>query len=284
MTSPSSVLPSTLPPSLYEQASLTPDSSNKSVASHATGNSFSGSPASTHTPVSILKHSTGQSSSVPLPGTVRPQYTGQYSASGSPGPTARPTQGDSSPQTRLPTHIIFDQLDTQHKGYIEADVAVPFMIKTGLSSADLAQIWYAIYTAAHPVAEIIILYHIRDLADMNNDGRLTHTGFAVAMRLINSKLAGSEIPQTLPPNFASSPTPSQLRFPKTTAVSDLDLLIDTHSLSTVRSQGTGGNNQWNSQNDVFVNLPVSPVQRPQQPQPQQSPIPIRDPALPASAR
>lgn len=121
---------------------------------------------------------------------------------------------------------------------------------------------------------------------MNNDGRLTRTGFAVAMRLINSKLAGSEIPQVLPPNFASSPTPSQLHFPKTTAVSDLDLLVDTPSLPTVRPQGTGGNNQWNSQNGVFANPPVSPAQRPQQPQPQpqQSHIPTRDPALPALAR
>ena len=36
----------------------------------------------------------------------------------------------------------------------------------------------------------------RDLADMNNDGRLTRDGFAVAMHLIQGKLAGKELPAT----------------------------------------------------------------------------------------
>lgn len=34
--------------------------------------------------------------------------------------------------------------------------------------------------------------------DINNDGRLTRDGFAVAMHLIQGKLAGKEIPATLP--------------------------------------------------------------------------------------
>lgn len=38
----------------------------------------------------------------------------------------------------------------------------------------------------------------RDLADINNDGRLTRDGFAVAMNLIQKKLAGTDIPATLP--------------------------------------------------------------------------------------
>lgn len=41
----------------------------------------------------------------------------------------------------------------------------------------------------------------RDLADMNNDGRLTRDGFAVAMHLIQGKLAGKDIPTTLPPSL-----------------------------------------------------------------------------------
>lgn len=41
----------------------------------------------------------------------------------------------------------------------------------------------------------------RDLADLNNDGRLTRDGFAVAMHLIQKKLAGAEIPLTLPPSL-----------------------------------------------------------------------------------
>jgi epidermal growth factor receptor substrate 15 len=38
----------------------------------------------------------------------------------------------------------------------------------------------------------------RDLADLNNDGRLTRDGFAVAFHLIQGKLSGKEIPRTLP--------------------------------------------------------------------------------------
>lgn len=38
----------------------------------------------------------------------------------------------------------------------------------------------------------------RDLADMSNDGKLTRDGFAVALHLITGKLAGKEVPSTLP--------------------------------------------------------------------------------------
>jgi epidermal growth factor receptor substrate 15 len=38
----------------------------------------------------------------------------------------------------------------------------------------------------------------RDLSDLNNDGRLTRDGFAVAMHLINGKIAGREVPARLP--------------------------------------------------------------------------------------
>ena len=41
----------------------------------------------------------------------------------------------------------------------------------------------------------------RDLADLNNDGRLTRDGFAVAMHLIQAKLAGKDIPARLPPTL-----------------------------------------------------------------------------------
>ena len=41
----------------------------------------------------------------------------------------------------------------------------------------------------------------RDLADLNNDGRLTRDGFAVAMHLIMGKISGREIPSALPPSL-----------------------------------------------------------------------------------
>lgn len=45
------------------------------------------------------------------------------------------------------------------------------------------------------------LFHFRDLADLNGDGRLTRDGFAVAMHLIQAKLAGKEVPARLPPTL-----------------------------------------------------------------------------------
>lgn len=51
----------------------------------------------------------------------------------------------------------------------------------------------------HPPLTIVPFY--RDLADINNDGRLTRDGFAVAVYLIQKKLAGTDIPATLPPSL-----------------------------------------------------------------------------------
>lgn len=102
------------------------------------------------------------------------------------------------------------------------------------------------------------------------------------MRLINSKLAGNELPETVPSNFTSSPTPSQLQFPNNTALNDLDLLFDTSSSAVVQQQTTGGSNQWYPQNGgAFTNSQLSPIQQLQfQQQRQQSPIPSRGPAPP----
>lgn len=151
LASPSFVLPKTLPHSLYEQASLTPDST-KGLTSHTTGNSLAASSVPAQTSIPIVKQHTGQSSALPSSVTVRPQYTGQQATPISPRsapnvvpPASRPAQKDFFvPQNKQAAELIFAQLDTQHKGYIEADVAVPFMLKSGLSSTDLAQIWYII--------------------------------------------------------------------------------------------------------------------------------------------
>ncbi|GJJ12460.1 hypothetical protein Clacol_006702 [Clathrus columnatus] len=250
MASPSFTLPTTLPHSLYEQASLTPDSS-RGVISHPTGNSFTGSSASVQASTPISKQHTGQLASLPGSAVVRPQHTGQQVPLSPRPPTGsiqpRSAQGESFPQTKTASDIVFEQLDTQRQGYIEADVAVPFMVKSGLPSTDLAQIW--------------------DLADINNDGRLTREGFAVAMRIINSKLAGNGIP-----NLSSSPSSSQLQFPNAVS-SDLDLLFDTPIPAIVQSQGTGGSNQLLSRNGAAItHPPISPATQFQfQGQPQQPP-------------
>ncbi|RDB21022.1 Epidermal growth factor receptor substrate 15-like 1 [Hypsizygus marmoreus] len=190
-----SFVPSTLPPGLYQQAGGLP-SNQGSVRSHMSGNSNSGS-------FSPLSGTFPQNRSA-----IQPQYTGQtqllqpdhtgYSAAPSRPPVlpARPPvlgvnsppfvpqrngkvpAWDVTPTEKANADRFFDDLDPQRRGYIEGDVAVPFMLKSNLPGEDLARVW--------------------DLADVNNDGKLTRDGFAVAMYLIQKKLAGIEIPTSLP--------------------------------------------------------------------------------------
>lgn len=221
MSQPSFVIPGTLPPGLYEQASG--GKSPQSVRTHQTGGSSTG-PGSP-----VARQFTGQ----PL----RPQYTGQtlstqHTGQGlhSPqltGPPSRlsmapsvlstmstPTTSthtagdwDVSAQEKATADTFFATLDTQKRGFIEGEVAVPFMVKSGLPEQVLAQIW--------------------DLADLHKDGRLTQEGFAIALHLINGKLTGKEVPDTLP----SSLIPPAMRVPAQPQPSsiqqDLWLLGDT---------------------------------------------------------
>ena len=82
----------------------------------------------------------------------------------------------------------------------------------------------------------------RDLADLNNDGRLTRDGFAVAMHLIIGKLAGKDIPSALPPSLippsmraAAVPATSPFHPPPSEPLKDL-LWDDGPSSSPVTSQ------------------------------------------------
>jgi epidermal growth factor receptor substrate 15 len=153
-----SFIPTTLPPGLYEMAS---GSSGSTVVSHATGNSGSFSPGITGTfpqnngPSLVRPQLTGK----PL----QPQYSGQplstqFTGPGSnklprnapasaPGPfaAASATQAqpawDVTPTEKSNADRFFDTLDAQKRGYIEGDVAVPFMIDSKLPEDDLALIW-----------------------------------------------------------------------------------------------------------------------------------------------
>ncbi|PPQ70316.1 hypothetical protein CVT24_013011 [Panaeolus cyanescens] len=75
----------------------------------------------------------------------------------------------------------FVKLDTENKGYIDGKTATEFMLSYNMSSADLARIW--------------------NLADVDEENRLDTDTFAVAMYLIQKKLAGEDIPVTLPPSL-----------------------------------------------------------------------------------
>lgn len=81
----------------------------------------------------------------------------------------------------------------------------------------------------------------RDLADINNDGRLTRDGFAVALHLIQGKLSGKDVPASLPPSLVppSMRTPVPLFTAPAPQLSEpiRDLLWDdSASSSTVNTQ------------------------------------------------
>jgi epidermal growth factor receptor substrate 15 len=144
-----SFVPTTLPPGLYEQASG--DASK---------------------PAAITVHATGGSTSSYSPGVtgafpgraIQQQYTGQGIQPQLTGPTHRPAppvvppRGQSSfippfptPARQVPWDVtptekanadtFFQTLDSQKKGYIEGDVAVPFMLQSNLPEDVLAQVW-----------------------------------------------------------------------------------------------------------------------------------------------
>lgn len=166
-------IPPMLPPYIYDAAKGAPDA----VVSHATGSSVSASPSITGgfpgRPVQPLY--TGQ-------GILQPQYTGQgllQPQNTGPRPTppvpprstnvsnlsnvssaspfslpSQPTglQWDVTPAEKASADSFFDTLDTQRRGYIEGDVAVPFMLQSKLPDDVLAQIWcvYSCPACLHP--------------------------------------------------------------------------------------------------------------------------------------
>nr|ODN87640.1 hypothetical protein L203_03421 [Cryptococcus depauperatus CBS 7841] len=170
MTNSSLNLPAILPPGLYQVASGGRTGPTSPIAAQNTG---AGSP-------------------------IRPQYTGsigplqaQGTGGSSRGTPVLPTRQftgaslsnqhqpwDVTPQAKASSDQFFSQLDPQGKGVIEGDVAVPFMLQSQLDEGVLANIW--------------------DLADIRKEGNLTRDEFAVAMHLINQKLAGQDPPSSLP--------------------------------------------------------------------------------------
>ncbi|KAI8325187.1 EF-hand, partial [Martensiomyces pterosporus] len=72
----------------------------------------------------------------------------------------------------------FANLDKHRRGYLSGDTPVNFFLKSKLPEGALAKVW--------------------DLADIKHTGSLNREQFAVAMHLINARLAGGKIPDTLP--------------------------------------------------------------------------------------
>lgn len=200
-------LPSTLPPGLYEQAS-------GGVAAQSTGASAAGVPsasAATFQPMvspaaasrALPRLATGGSQFSVIP-SIPQQLTGQSTGARPPPPAIPPRAfplaaaapqlpWGVSAQEKAQSDVFFDQLDSQRTGFIGGEVAGPFLMESTLSDDVLAQVW--------------------DLVDTQGEGRLSRDQFAVVMHLINSKLAGNEVPATLPPNLvppshrAAAPSP-----------------------------------------------------------------------------
>ncbi|CAE6423113.1 unnamed protein product [Rhizoctonia solani] len=266
MTGQLQILPPTLPPGLYEQASggASRPSIGSPLQAQFTGTSNSSrtapgfpqraaspirsqytgqgplEPQYTGTQPRIAPQYTGQSQfgrAPPPPPPVRPQVTGQPFAIPQASPFVQP-KWDVSPEEKAKSDQFFAGLDPQGRGFIEGDVAVNFMVQSKLPEAILAQVW--------------------DLSDINQDGKLTREEFAVAMYLINGKLAGREIPNELPPSlippsFRGTPTPAP------TAPAQSEMLRDLWSLD-------------------------EPVQTPTPPAPAPAPAPVPAPAPPKPQR
>ncbi|KAF8636468.1 hypothetical protein AX17_003284 [Amanita inopinata Kibby_2008] len=258
-----SVIPPSLPPGLYQQATGNP--SQATIRSHVTGGSGSFSPISNNFAQNRLS-------------TVQPQYTGQStlphdhvsvpssSQKVPPNIPARSTAPASFPTSPYTLHAsqsvqwdvttaekatadrFFDELDTHKHGYIEGDVAVPFMLKSNLPGEDLARVW--------------------DLADLESNGRLTRDGFAVVIHLIQKKLSGQELPATLPhsllppsmrinaaatSNVSPFSIPNHQRAPE--PVNDL-FSFDESPQTSLQSQPTGSLSTPQQQQHTGQKLPV----------------------------
>lgn len=133
-------LPPVLPAGLYEQASggrpKPPPLPTSPIARQMTGPMPTGSP----TP-SMARQMTGG---------MQPQRTGQsytspparqFSGSAFMPQPAAAAQWDIKPEEKQAADAFFDGLDTGRRGVIEGDVAVPFMLQSGLPEGTLAQIW-----------------------------------------------------------------------------------------------------------------------------------------------
>lgn len=158
-------------------------------------------------------------------------------SSARPGPIPRQYSGSTrpdwvvSPQERARFDSIFSNLDKHKQGAIGAEEIVPFLTTSKLSEQVLAQVW--------------------DLADVHNTGQFTKREFAIAMYLVQQKLAGRELPTTLPQSLLAQP--------------------DAGSRQSSVSSNVG--NSAAMPNPIF--MPGSPVPQQQQQQQQQAPAPAQ---------
>ncbi|KAG0285516.1 hypothetical protein BGZ96_010255 [Linnemannia gamsii] len=166
-------LPNELPPSLY-------DSCNRPLLA-------TGATSANKTEIRPEPQLTGTSGRTRSSLQKSFQVTGQKKVD---TPTSRQSTGgssdrdvpwDVSPEEKAKFDRYFDQLDIDHDGFVEGEMAVPFFMESKQPEAVLAQIW--------------------DLANITKSGHLSKDEFAVAMHLIyrnNNSSGNVQIPATLP--------------------------------------------------------------------------------------
>ena len=143
MSNQLSFIPTSLPPGLYEQAS------GAAVVTHPTGSStHPASPATSPLPPAVKQppvqtNLTGQPNIAPTLPSRRPGPVAQT-------PIVPPFPGvapqatglwDVTPVEKASADRFYDTLDPHNRGYIEGDVAVPFMLQSKLPEEVLAQVW-----------------------------------------------------------------------------------------------------------------------------------------------
>ncbi|KAI9495596.1 hypothetical protein BDB00DRAFT_812577 [Zychaea mexicana] len=138
--------------------------------------------------------------------TLHRQATGVFTGQQSHHPGR--SEKDISPDEFVKYKGFFEKLDTNKSGNISGADAVVFFRHSKLPEADLARIW--------------------DLADTQQAGQLDVQQFAVAMHLINRRIAGGQIPSALPDNvFTQQPAfANAAAAPQQPAVDLLDLGSD----------------------------------------------------------
>lgn len=83
-----------------------------------------------------------------------------------------------TPQKRAQFDSIFEGLDKESKGVLGPNEVAGFLMTSKLPQDTLATVW--------------------DLADIHNTGEFTKDEFAIAMFLVQKKIAGSELPDVIP--------------------------------------------------------------------------------------
>ena len=172
---------------------------------------------------------------------------------------------DVTPQDKAAFDNLFKGIDTSNKGFVEGTTMrvkdVALMISLGNEAV-------AFFLTSKLSDEL--LAHIWDLADIQKQGKLNRDTFAVAMHLIRQKMAGKDLPASLPASLvppslrqqvsapASQSPPLQTLQPSS-ATQDLFGLDNIFGLSSTTAQpGSPGS--------AFQTLPPSSPPRTMTPQ------------------